>query len=132
MGLYIRFDILGQSGIEDKPLVWLDGEIKTPPFSQKARIEAGFLLRLLQQGDLLEMPRSRPMPSIGKQCHELRIRDKDENWRIVYRIDDDAIIIADVFAKKTSATPKSVIATCQKRLRLYDALVQEEKEDEDE
>jgi hypothetical protein len=42
---------------EDKPLVWLEGEIKTPPFSQKARIEAGSLLRRLQQGELLDMPR---------------------------------------------------------------------------
>jgi len=31
----------------DKPLVWLHGEIKTPPFSRAARIEAGYLLRLL-------------------------------------------------------------------------------------
>lgn len=67
---------------DDKPLVWLEGEIKTPPFSQKARIEAGFLLRLLQKGESLGMPHSRPMPSVGRRCHELRIRDKDNNWRI--------------------------------------------------
>ncbi len=69
------------------------------------------------------------MPSIGRQCHELRVRDKDRNWRILYRIDDDAIIIADVFAKTTRATPQSVVATCQKRLRFYDALVQGDKND---
>ena len=34
----------------DKPLVWLHGKIKTPPFSRAARIEAGYLLRLLQKG----------------------------------------------------------------------------------
>lgn len=34
----------------NKPLVWLYGEVKTPPFSQEARMEAGFLLRQLQQG----------------------------------------------------------------------------------
>jgi len=27
----------------DKPLVWLHGEVKTPPFSKSARLEAGFL-----------------------------------------------------------------------------------------
>ncbi len=32
----------------DKPLVWLSGEIKTPPLSKDARIEAGYLLRMLQ------------------------------------------------------------------------------------
>lgn len=71
----------------DKPLVWLSGEVKTPPFSSEARIEAGFLLRKLQAGHVLAMPHSRPMPSIGPRCHELRIQDKDKTWRIVYRID---------------------------------------------
>jgi hypothetical protein len=32
----------------DVPLVWLEGEVKTPPFSETARTEAGFLLRRLQ------------------------------------------------------------------------------------
>ncbi len=31
----------------DKPLVWLHGEVKTPPFSVVARIETGLLLRRL-------------------------------------------------------------------------------------
>jgi hypothetical protein len=30
----------------DKPLVWLHGEVKTPPFTPAARLEAGTLLRL--------------------------------------------------------------------------------------
>jgi len=29
---------------DDKPLVWLHGEVKSPPFSSDARIEAGYLL----------------------------------------------------------------------------------------
>ena len=36
---------------EDKPLVWLRGEVKTPPFGFGARIEAGVLLRRLQRGE---------------------------------------------------------------------------------
>ena len=76
-------------GKNDKPLVWLRGEVKTPPFSQGARLEAGFLLRQLQQGERLGMPQSRPMSSIGVSCHELRIRDAEQNWRIIYRIDDE-------------------------------------------
>ncbi|HEY9605386.1 MAG TPA: hypothetical protein V6C85_27525 [Allocoleopsis sp.] len=62
----------------DKPLVWLHGEVKTPPFSQEARIETGVLLRRLQQGENLGLPHSRPMPSIGTHCHELRVRDAPE------------------------------------------------------
>jgi phage-related protein len=104
----------------DKPLVWLHGEVKTPPWSLEARREAGYLLRRLQLGDLLSLPASRPMPSIGPAVHELRIKDQTAEWRIVYRIDTDAIIIAEVFHKKTQATPRTVIATCQRRLRQYD------------
>ena len=99
----------------------LRGEIKTPPMSESARRETGFLLRRLQQGELLGLPHSRPMPSIGPRCHELRINDENKTWRIIYRIDDDAIIVADVFEKKTQKTPRQVIANCQRRLRLYDA-----------
>jgi phage-related protein len=104
----------------DKPLVWLGGEVRTPPLSKEARIEAGYLLRCLQAGTPVSMPHSRPMPSIGPRCHELRINDGDATWRIVYRIDDDAIVIFEVFQKKTSKTTQSVIATCQRRARKYD------------
>src|SRR5437868_15432976 len=84
-----------------KPLVWLHGEIKTPPFSTNGRVEAGTLLRRLQEGETLGMPLSRPMPSIGARCHELRVRDEEHNWRIIYRLDAEAIILAGVFPKAT-------------------------------
>jgi phage-related protein len=103
-----------------KPLVWLHGEIKSPPFSALARLEAGHVLRRLQLGESLGMPHARPMPEIAPRCYELRIRDADVNWRIVYRVDPDAIVIADVFSKKTRATPIGIIETCRRRLRAYD------------
>jgi len=106
--------------VADRPLVWLHGEIKTPPFGSAARIEAGVLLRRLQRGESLGLPHSRPMPRIGRRCHELRVKDPAANWRIVYRTDQDAIVIGAVFAKKTRTTPNDVIATCQKRFREYD------------
>jgi phage-related protein len=106
---------------KDKPLAWLHGEIRTPPFSSQARIEAGYLLRRLQMGEKLSLPHSRPMPSIGARCHELRIDDENKTWRIVYRVDPDAIVILEVFEKKTQNTPKDVIENCKRRIRLYDA-----------
>jgi phage-related protein len=60
------------------------------------------------------------MPSIGRRCRELRVRDENTNWRIIVRIDDDAIVIADVFEKKTRATPAKLIAICKDRLNRYD------------
>jgi phage-related protein len=112
-----------------RPLVWLRGEVKTPPFSQQARVEAGTLLRRLQEGEMPGMPHSRPMPSVGARCHEIRVRDQDAAWRIVYRLDADAIIIADVFQKTTRATPKQVIDNCQRRLAQYDEAVREAERD---
>ncbi len=114
--------------MDDKPLVWLRGEVKTPPFSPEARIEAGMLLRRLQRGENLSLPHSRPMPAIGKRCHELRINDQGKTWRIIYRVDSDAIVILDVFSKTTQQTPRRVIAECQRRLRLYDDLSESKKE----
>ena len=105
----------------DKPLVWLHGELKTPPFSTMARIEAGYLLRLLQKGEKLSLPHSRPIPSIGARCHELRIVDEIKNWRIIYRIDADAIVVLEVFQKKTQETPKYVIDKCKGRIKQYDS-----------
>jgi len=105
---------------KDKPLAWLHGEIKTPPFSKDARLEVGYLLRLLQRGESIGMPHSRPMPGIGSRCHELRIQDERQTWRIVYRVDADAIVLVEVFSKKTGTTPKTTIELCKKRLRDYD------------
>lgn len=104
----------------DRPLVWLHGEIRTPPFSEAARTEAGYLLRLLQKGQALAMPRSRPMPVVGLRCHELRVRDAEVDWRIVYRADFDAVVILTVFSKKSRTTPKTVIDACIRRLTEYD------------
>ena len=112
----------------DRPLVWLHGEVKSPPFSAEARVETGVLLRRLQRGELLSLPHSRPMPRIGPRCHELRIPDADATWRLVYRIDPDAIIIVAVFSKKTQATPKHLIKVCLGRLKSYDALRDDEED----
>jgi phage-related protein len=106
---------------EDKALVWLHGEVKTPPLTSAARIEAGYLLRKLQMGVKLSLPHSRPTPSVGARCHELRIIDENKTWRIVYRMDQDAIVILDVFEKKSKKTPLEVIENCKRRIRLYDS-----------
>ena len=80
-----------------KPLVWLHGEV-------------------------LSLPHSRPMPALGRRCHELRVVDERATWRIVYRVDADAIVIVEVFAKKSQATPRSALDACGRRLRAYDRI----------
>ncbi len=105
----------------DKPIAWLHGEVKSPPFSLAARIEVGVLLRRLQRGEPLSLPVSRPMPGIGPRSHELRVTDveRKKEWRIVYYVGRDAIVILEVFAKTTRATPRSVIENCTRRLARY-------------
>jgi phage-related protein len=105
----------------DKVLRWLHGEVKTPPLGVEARREMGMLLRDLQEGKKLSMPHSRAMPSIGKRCHELRVNDGNRTWRLVYRLDADAIVILEVFDKKTPRTPVTVIGSCRRRLKAYEA-----------
>ena len=107
---------------EDRPLVWLHGSVRTPPFTAAARLEAGVLHRRVQRGDKVGLPHARPMPSVGRRCHELRIPDEDGTWRIVYRLDPDAVVILEVFSKKSQQTPKHVIESCKERLKMYDRI----------
>ena len=60
------------------------------------------------------------MPAIGPRCHELRVTDRHETWRVIYRVDADAIVIVELFAKKTAQTPQGVLDTCRRRLKEYD------------
>ena len=108
-----------------KPVAWLHGEIKTPPFSEEGRREAGEILRLLQEGENLTMPFVEPLPVLGPRCGVIRVRDEGHNWRIVYRVDPDAILIFEVYAKKTRTIPQDVIERSKKRLKDYDGIAKQ-------
>jgi phage-related protein len=105
---------------EPKALVFLHGEIKTPPFSEEARREAGSLLRRLQNGELLGMPKAEPLPIVGPRCGAIRIRDDQHNWRIMYRVDPTEVVVIEIYDKKTRKIPDQTIEKCKKRLRNFD------------
>ena len=126
LDISLRCHTFVSMGATRRPLVWLRGAVKSPPFSAEARLEAGVLLRRLQRGDVIGMPHARPMPALGARCGELRIPDATVTWRILYRLDADAVVIVEVFAKKTAATPANVLATGRARLRVYDRVTQGE------
>jgi len=65
------------------------------------------------------------MPSIGPRVHELRVQDANLSWRIVYRLDPDAVVVVEVFHKQSRATPRLVLRTCIRRLRAYDRAIEE-------
>lgn len=106
----------------DKALLWFVGALTTPPLGREARYETGALLRRLQRGEPLSMPFSRPMPRIGRSVHELRVTDREtkRSWRIIYRIDRDAILVVHWFDKRTQAIPRHVVDLCRSRLERYD------------
>jgi len=104
-----------------RPVVFL-APLTTPPMPSGARQEAGWLLRQVQNGQMLSLPESRPMPSVGPRVHELRIDFDKTQWRVIYRIDPDAIVVAHVFPKKTQATPKKDIEISKKRFTAFDNL----------
>jgi phage-related protein len=112
-----------QGTAKPKPLFWLQGEIKTPPFTAEGRQEAGMLLRLLQDGERLGLPQAEPLPDVGPRCAALRVRDAKHNWRIMVRVDADAILILEVYAKKSRKIPDEVMERCRDRLKRYDESV---------
>jgi phage-related protein len=68
------------------------------------------------------------MPSIGTRCHELRINDENLTWRLIYRTYTDAILILEVFEKKTNnKTPKSISAICKQQIKRYEKDVKDWK-----
>ena len=103
---------LGAASWSDKDSAFFNGS------PQSGRVS----LKKTTGGDVLLMPASRPLPSIGERCHELRIKDSQLKitWRIIYRTDLDAVLIADVFAKKTRKLPLEAIWRCKARLKKYD------------
>ena len=74
---------------------------------------------MLQEGERLGMPDSRPMPTIGSNCHELRIPDGSLTWRIIYGLTSDAVVILEVFEKKTRATPRNVLDVTRRRWKQF-------------
>ena len=107
----------------NKKVIFIRDRMKTPPFSPIARGEAGRLLRRLQGGIFLSMPHSRPLPVVGERCHELRVRDETQNWRIIYRIDLKVIIVAVIFAKQGIPQQQRFFKVARQRFAKYDDAV---------
>jgi phage-related protein len=87
-------------------------------FPKDIKIELGKLLLILQSGENITMPLSRPMPSIFNGVSELRIKDETGNYRIFYYIKlKDKILVFHAFMKKTQKTPNNEIDTAILRLK---------------
>ena len=73
------------------------------------------------------MAQAEPLPNVGPRCGALRVRDAEHDWRIMYRVDSDAILIREVHLKKASKIPDEVIKRSKDRLKRYDDAVKAAK-----
>jgi phage-related protein len=113
---------------KEKPLFRFNGvEVNTPPMSDAARREAGFLLGLLQCGETLGMPQARPLFEVAPRLYELRIREAGKNWRIFYRADADRVLLIHQINKTTQTLSEQDKKTVKDRLATYDAARIEER-----
>jgi len=47
----------------------------------------------------------------------LRVNDKNKTWRLFYFLDSDAIVILEVWEKKTRKTSQATIELCQRQAK---------------
>ena len=87
-------------------------------FPEDARSRLGRQIFRLQMGESLELPGSRPMPSVATGAAELRVRDANGIYRVFYyTASAKGIVVFHAFVKKTQRTPPLEIEVARKRLK---------------
>ena len=85
---------------------------------EEVRSDLADALARLELGLKLSMPLSRPMPAIGRGVHELRLKDRSGQYRIVYALVRSGFVhVLHAFKKTTQMTPARSIALARQRLR---------------
>ena len=85
-------------------------------FPVSARRTAGYQLDRVQRG--LEPDDWRPIQTIGRSVHEIRIRDRSGAFRVIYLATlADRVAVLHAFQKKTQRTTKHELDLAAKRLR---------------
>lgn len=75
-------------------------------------------ISLLESGETLALPLSRPLSDIHRGLHELRLKDVAGQARVFYFIKKgDAVYLLHAFRKKTQALPQKEIDLVLKRLK---------------
>jgi phage-related protein len=87
-------------------------------FPEGIRGDLADALARLDQGLMLSMPLSRPMPSIGRGVHELRFRDRSGVYRVIYFLRRQSDIwLVHAFRKKTQKTSPRNVEVARERIR---------------
>lgn len=100
----------------DKPITWIgSSRNKVKSFHARARQQAGYQLRRVQQGLL---PSDwKPMASIGPGTIEIRLHEPHEH-RVVYVAKfEETVYVLHAFEKKTRKTDKRDVEIARKAYR---------------
>lgn len=82
---------------------------------QEELVEA---IDVLESGEILKMPLSKPLYNVYRGLNELRLKDNSGNYRIFYYIKvKDGIYFLHGFKKKTQKTPQRELKIAVKRLK---------------
>ena len=85
-------------------------------FPKEARREAGYHFDRVQRG--LDPDDWKPMTSIGRGVREIRIRDEEGAFRVIYVATlQNAVFVLHAFQKKTRQTSKRDIDLASTRFR---------------
>jgi phage-related protein len=85
-------------------------------FPAAARREAGYQLYLVQEGH--DPDDWKPMNTVGQGVREIRIRERDGAFRVIYAAKfEDAIYVLHCFQKKTQKTSPDDIALASRRYK---------------
>lgn len=86
-------------------------------FPPDARKDLGTELRRVQRG--IEPMNWKPMKSVGAGVREIRVRDANGAFRVLYVLSKaDAIYVLNAFQKKTQKTPRHELVLAALRLKL--------------
>ena len=91
---------------DEKSIRWVGSSYEDPPaFPKDARKEAGFQLGKVQAG--IEPADWKPFDGVGAGTKEIRIRDANGIYRVMYVARyEEAIYVLHCFQKKTQTTSK--------------------------
>lgn len=107
-----------------KKLVFLGDVLdRVRSFPERARKEAGVQLHKVQQG--LEPSDWKPMGTVGPGVREIRIRENDGAFRVLYVTQlADAVVVLHAFPKKTQKTAKQDLDLASGRLRAFKTMME--------
>lgn len=87
-------------------------------FPREVRDQLGRALFLLQMGEQIGLPLSRPMPTVAPGVSEIRLHDADGQYRVFYVVaTNEGALVFHAFTKKTQRTPPSEIRLARRRLK---------------